>query len=886
MKKIFTVVAAFLLMVTFISSNAYSQASFSEKTDFATGDNPNSVCLSDFNGDGKQDMAFVSTDENTVSVSLNTTTTGASVPTFSANTDLTSGSLPVSVSIRDFNGDGKPDLTVVNHFSNSVSIFLNTTATGASTPTFSARTDFATGVRPYGVSIGDFNLDGKQDLAVTNSTSNSISIFLNTAATGASVPAFSPKTDFPTGTLPYSVCIFDYNGDGKPDMAVANVSSSTISIFMNTTAPGASTPAFSPKTDFSTGNSPYAVTAGDFNGDGKLDLAAANNFSNSVSILMNTTTTGASTPTFSSNIDFATENNPFSVSICDINRDGKPDLAVPNSVSNTVSVFLNKTVPGSLTPVFTSAESFATGISPTSVSEGDLNGDGKQDLAITNGASNSVSILLNTMVLGASATSFSPYMDFSTPNGPNKFATGDLNGDGKPDIVTVSYESSISTFSIFLNATTPGAITPFFNPRTDFNFENNPPRDVSISDLNGDGKQDLAISGINYLSVFLNTTPPGAITPTFSTATNFSTSYGNSIINADFNGDGKPDIALTGANDYDAVSIFINTTIPGASTPTFSPRTDLSAEANTSGIATGDFNGDGKPDLVIRGYNNLSIYSISIFLNTTAPGALTATFSPRHDIYSGGGTLVSLSTGDFNGDGKPDVVCSNQFNRFVSVFLNITIPGASEPAFTPNTDISFPGILPRSITNGDFNGDGKPDLAFIADSTSGQSRIVVLLNATTPGSLIPVFTTKRNYPIRGIFNTILLTDFNGDGKKDLSTVNFYENSISILLNSGLFSLPVENEGITGIPSRFSLEQNYPNPFNPTTKINYQLANNGFVSIKIYNIIGKEIAQLVNGVQQAGYYAVNFNAAGLSSGTYFYKLTTDKFSEVKKMVLVK
>ncbi len=97
---------------------------------------------------------------------------------------------------------------------------------------------------------------------------------------------------------------------------------------------------------------------------------------------------------------------------------------------------------------------------------------------------------------------------------------------------------------------------------------------------------------------------------------------------------------------------------------------------------------------------------------------------------------------------------------------------------------------------------------------------------------------------------------------------------------------LQNEVLIGVPNKFALMQNYPNPFNPSTKINYELPINGFVSLKIFDITGKEVAQLVNGVQQAGYYAVDFNAVSLSSGTYFYKLTSDKFSDVKKMVLVK
>ncbi|MBX7045834.1 MAG: T9SS type A sorting domain-containing protein, partial [Ignavibacteria bacterium] len=95
-----------------------------------------------------------------------------------------------------------------------------------------------------------------------------------------------------------------------------------------------------------------------------------------------------------------------------------------------------------------------------------------------------------------------------------------------------------------------------------------------------------------------------------------------------------------------------------------------------------------------------------------------------------------------------------------------------------------------------------------------------------------------------------------------------------------------SEVIIGVPSKFALAQNYPNPFNPATVISYQLPAAGFVSLKVYDISGREVSSLVNEVKNAGYYNVTFDAKSLSSGTYFYKLSTDKFSDVKKMVVVK
>ncbi|MEG5013182.1 DUF4347 domain-containing protein, partial [Microcoleus sp. B4-C5] len=141
---------------------------------------------------------------------------------FPTHVTFATGISPISLSIGDINGDGKPDLAVANRDSNNVSILLNTTAPGATTPTFTTKVDIPTATTSTSVSLGDFNGDGKPDLAVANRNSNTASILLNTTATGATTPTFAPKVDFPTGTNPWPLSIGDINGDDKPDLAVAN----------------------------------------------------------------------------------------------------------------------------------------------------------------------------------------------------------------------------------------------------------------------------------------------------------------------------------------------------------------------------------------------------------------------------------------------------------------------------------------------------------------------------------------------------------------------------------------------------------------------------------------------------------------------------------------
>jgi Domain of unknown function (DUF4347)/Bacterial Ig-like domain/FG-GAP-like repeat/RTX calcium-binding nonapeptide repeat (4 copies) len=402
---------------------------FAPKVDFPTGSSPFSVSIGDINGDGKPDLATANSSSN-LSILLNTTATGAATPTFAPSVTVVTYQNSISLSIGDINGDGKPDLATANSTNNTASIVLNTTPTGATTPTFAPPVTFPTGNRPRGISIGDFNSDGKPDLAVANLFGSNVSILVNTTATGATTPTFAPKVDFATGTNPYSVSIGDINGDGKPDLATANRNSSNVSILVNTTTTGGTTPTFAPKVDFATGTNPVSVSIGDINSDGKPDLATANRNSSNVSILVNTTPIGSATPTFAPQVIFATGTNPYSVSIGDINGDSKPDLAVANYGSSNVSIVLNTTATGATTPIFATQVTFATGGIPRSVNIGDINNDGKPDLAVGDSSANkNVSILLNNTAKVTAVTA-------TTPDGSY--------GVGATIAITVTFDSPVT----------------------------------------------------------------------------------------------------------------------------------------------------------------------------------------------------------------------------------------------------------------------------------------------------------------------------------------------------------------------------------------------------------------------------------------------------------
>jgi hypothetical protein len=209
-------------------------------------------------------------------------------PQMSAQQTFATGSAPYSGTVADLNGDGKPDLIVANFNDNTVSVLFNTTALGAAAPSFDPQQTFATGAGPIAVAAADLNGDGTPDLIVSNFLGSTVSVLLNTTAPGAAAPSFAAQQAFATGAIPYSVAAADLNGDGTPDLIVANAGADTVSVLFNTTVPGAATPSFAAQQTFATGDQPQAVTAADLNGDGKPDLIAANSSSNTVSVLLNT----------------------------------------------------------------------------------------------------------------------------------------------------------------------------------------------------------------------------------------------------------------------------------------------------------------------------------------------------------------------------------------------------------------------------------------------------------------------------------------------------------------------------------------------------------------------------------------------------------------------
>ncbi len=415
-------------------------------------------------------------------------------------------------------------------------VFAGTNGVAGSTSTAQPLT--VTGLYPTATTIqttgsqGDYTLTGtvvgtgSAQLSPSGTlsfldTSNGDAI-VATATLGGSTPglSFLNSSSPATGGSPVFVAAKDFNGDGIPDLAVANYAGATLSISL-----GNGDGTFTLQSNPATGTNPNSIGVGDFNGDGIADLAVTNEGSATVTVLLGNGdgifTAAAISP--------ATGGDPVSVTIGDFNGDGRQDLAVANFEDDTVTVLL-----GNGDGTFLSAASPITGANPYWIAAGDFNGDGKTDLAVTNATDNTVSVLL-----GNGDGTFTAAASPATGNNPYYVVVADFNGDGRPDLAVANRDDS--TVSI-LTGNGDGTFATASTPATGVS-----PSSLAVADFNGDGNVDLAAadSGGNAITALSGN---GDGTFTVSPATPATGTLPYSIAVGDFNGDGDPDIAVADVN--------------------------------------------------------------------------------------------------------------------------------------------------------------------------------------------------------------------------------------------------------------------------------------------------------------------------------------------------
>jgi hypothetical protein len=346
----------------------------------------NTLLTADFNRDGIPDLVILG---SAISVLL-----GNGDGTFTAALNPSSD-LPGAIAVGDFNGDGIPDLAVAPVLDEGNSEVLLGKGDGTFT---NAKGSFGIGngtSTSNSIAVGDFNGDGKLDLVESCASLDDQPCNLLLILFGNGDGTFMQSSFIPLDfSGSQSVAVGDFNGDGKPDLAVTNSGANGVHVFLNSES-GFSAMAASP----ATGDSPTSVAAADFNGDGKLDLAVTNSGSNNVTILL-----GNGDGTFTAAASPATGMAPNSIAIADLNGDGVPDLAAANSGSSNVTILL-----GNGDGTFTAAAGPAADTGSTSVTSADFNGDGNEDLVVANSRDSSATALLTETALAiATVNGISP----------------------------------------------------------------------------------------------------------------------------------------------------------------------------------------------------------------------------------------------------------------------------------------------------------------------------------------------------------------------------------------------------------------------------------------------------------------------------------------------
>jgi Flp pilus assembly secretin CpaC len=390
--------------------------------------------------------------------------------------------------------DGKPaSLFVGDRFPVSLSLLSSGVGTTGSTqavsPNVLPRTDIAVGKFPIALAAVDLNNDGQLDLAVLNLNDSSISILLNQGNGNFAPATGSPIVPGTNQTNGIAIATADLDRNGTVDLLVANQSSNNVTLLLGkgdgTFAPAGVSP-------IATGNQPSAIVVADFNGDNNLDFAVANFADNTVSVFLGDGNGGFTQAPGSPIALGGNARGPIAMVFADFNNDGKNDLAVVDRTTNQVSILLGN---GDGTFAEAPGSPIAVGKAPVALALGDLNGDGRPDLAVVNAADNSVTILLNNGDATFSQPGGSPLATGGTPSG---VAIASFRANGVNDIVVA--ENADNTISVFLGLGA-GLFTPRFALRT-----LGGPSALAAADFNGDGFVDVAVTEetANDVSVVFN----------------------------------------------------------------------------------------------------------------------------------------------------------------------------------------------------------------------------------------------------------------------------------------------------------------------------------------------------------------------------------------------
>ena len=765
--------------------------SFGSPVSYATLAGAFTLAIGDLDGDGNPDIAATGGNPSGVLVLRNISTLGNL--SFDLPKSFAAGNYTVDVSIRDLDGDSKPELIAVNRFGNSVSVLKNKSTIG--NIDFETHVDYPVGDAPLIAAIADLDGDGRPDIITANSSDDKISILRNMIGDTLSpiIDTFYSDTAI-RGT---KLTILGKHFTGANAVQFGGVSAASfvvdsatgISAIVGRGASGNLTVTTSFGTATDTGFifkgpliyqfNPNHGSAGDTIQISGINLtgvssvsfgtiAAASFTIQSDSVIAAVLATGASG-------DVSVTSSNGNDTLHGFAYGGKPVILSFSPVSDTVGAMI--TINGinfSPTPndniVYFGAVRAVVNSASTSSLQVTVPAGAVYDLitVTTNSLSAYSSLPFSVIFSGGdsliSASTFSSAGDFNTGNYPVSVAVSDLNQDGKPDLITAN--SLSNNISILQNNSSGANFS--FGPHTDLNAGKGP-TNIAVGDLNGDGKPDIVVTNFNSgdsstVSIFRNTSQNGIIS--FDPAINIQTGNGTlDVAIADVNLDGRPDIIVTSGNSG-IFSILQNTSI-GSGALTFAPKLDYFSFNHPDHVTVADMDNDGKPDIIISEFSD---YEVDVYRNISSGGVIT--LAPPIP-YSVGQNPGFVRTGDLDGDGKLDLAVENYGTASISFYKNISSPGSISLV----NRVDSPSTA-TSITFADLNGDGKPDIS----TGNGQTgNISVMQNNSGGGqiALSPVINFKT-----GNFDTFgNVGDLNGDGRPDLIAVNVLLNTVTILKNN-------------------------------------------------------------------------------------------------------
>lgn len=556
--------------------------------------------------------------------------------------------------------------------------------------------------------------------------------------------------------LPVAAATADFNGDGRPDLAVAT--SQGISILL-----GKPDGSFANRSDYSVGGQ-QAIAVGDFNGDGKLDIISVSSTITAYRILAGN---GDGTFTPATAVPLPSLISAAGIVAADFNHDGKLDIAIAGTqfAGPEISVLL-----GNGKGTFGNEIDYASAGS-SSLIAADFNSDGNVDLAVGSvffDPTGTVSVLL-----GRPDGTFASYIPVTAlGSGSESLAAADLNHDGKVDLVVTSSDIVTGQMSVLLGNGDGSFAAGVSYPSSQ---DNNSVTAIAISDFNSDGKLDvLAVnSGSDNLSIWL-----GKGDGTFSGVRDYSSGFKPMLaLIADFNGDGRPDVASVGGeNQVPGVTILM-----GKGDGTFTSYAGRPTVPLAYNMAVGDFNGDGRPDLVMDNFAPSGTISI---LLTNAKGGFVA-HNKKFGTYP-----TYLNVGDFNGDGKLDVVIAAS-NPNGQVEILSTLLGNGDGTLRAPINQPIASVPADTFAVADFDLDGNLDLAVGLQLSTGVSVFFGNGDGSFTSPMLFDLGQSENSPL----GPVLVADLNGDHKPDL--VVSTDSGVAVLIGKGNRSFRPYNLVIPG-----------------------------------------------------------------------------------------